>query len=91
MTPFEALKKAVSVLGGQTAFANACGGKVKQQHVYNWLTRDKRLPDRYGLIIQQATSEKSPDETVWACELCPETFPEHLVGKFHPDQENSAA
>lgn len=72
MTPKEALQKAVDVLGGQTALAEACGGKVRQQHVWNWLNRDGRLPDRYALRVQRATERKGC--AVRADHLCPEAF-----------------
>jgi len=90
MTPIEALEKAVDVLGGQSALARVCGGTVKQQHVYNWLNRDKRLPDRYAMRIQQATSEKDGERTVYAWELCPEAFPSHMFSHANPKDKNVA-
>ena len=74
MTKLEALKKAFSVLGGQTAVAAVCGGKVQQQHVWNWLERDKKLPERYAMRIHRATSAKGSLVPAW--ELCPEAFAE---------------
>lgn len=72
MTPLEALERAVDVLGGQTALANICGGNVKQQHVWNWLNRDKRLPDRYAIRVSRACQAAGTD--VPAERLCPEMF-----------------
>ena len=76
MTPLEALEKAVSVLGGQTALAEVCGGKVRQQHVYNWLNRDKRLPEKHMFKVQVATELKG--DVVLAVNLCPEAFPDEM-------------
>jgi DNA-binding transcriptional regulator YdaS (Cro superfamily) len=81
MTPYEALTKAVDVLGGQTALARVCGGRVKQQHVYNWLNRDKRLPDRYAMKVQQATSNKGHTVPVW--DLCPDTFSSEFMDSIY--------
>lgn len=75
MTPHEALTKAVNILGGQSATANICGGTVRQQHVYNWLNRDKKLPPRYALKIQKATAEKGQE--IRASSLCPDVFLDH--------------
>lgn len=74
MTPLQALEKAVAVLGGQTAVADICGGKVRQQHVFNWLNRDQKLPERYAVRVHRATIEKG--DPVYAWELCPEAFSE---------------
>ena len=73
MSPLEYLEKAVDVLGGQTAVAKVCGGRVRQQHVYNWLNRDLACPEKYAFKIQAATSEKG--EPVYAWQLCPEAIP----------------
>ena len=77
LTPLQALKKAVKVLDGQTSLAAVCGQRVRQQHVYNWLNRDLKLPEKYALKVQAATSAKG--EAVLAHELCPEAFPENLI------------
>lgn len=77
MTPHEALTKAVQVLGGQSAMAAACGEPVKQQHVYNWLNRDKKLPPHHALKIQRATADKGDE--VKASQLCPEVFADDEV------------
>jgi DNA-binding transcriptional regulator YdaS (Cro superfamily) len=74
LTPLQALEKAVRVLGGQSALAAVCGGKIRQQHVYNWLNRDKALPADYAVKVHRATAEKG--DTVFAHELCPNSFNE---------------
>lgn len=72
MSEFEALKRAVEILGGQTALAKVCGGKVRQQHVYNWINRDKKLPAQYAIKVQSATNEKGA--VITASQLCPDVF-----------------
>ncbi len=77
MTNLDALRKAVDVLGGQTAMADLLGPKVKQQHVWNWLNRDKRLPERYAMRVHRATEAKGTLVPAW--ELCPEAFCEEDI------------
>jgi len=48
------IQKATDILGGQKALADAIG--VKQQHVWNWLNRDKRLQAEHVLNIERATN-----------------------------------
>lgn len=59
MTEFEALKKAIEVLGGQSKAANflstELNADIKQQHVDGWLRRGKRLPPKYVLVVQYGT------------------------------------
>lgn len=77
MSPLEALEQAVSVLGGQTALALVCDrgrGQVKQQHVWNWLNRDGKLPEKYALLVERACADKGTP--VLARDLCPEMFPD---------------
>ena len=85
--PFDALKKAVEVLGGQTALAKACGGTVKQQHVYNWLHRDKSLPVQYAIKVQDATAKCGDEIPAWV--LRPDVFPR--PEKNETDRKHSAA
>ena len=47
------VEKAITLLGGQTALAKACG--VSQAHVWNWLRRDKRITLENALKIERAT------------------------------------
>ncbi len=72
MSELEALKKAVLVLEGQTALAAVCGNPVKQQHVHNWIHRDKKIPAQHALKVQNATEKKG--DRVDASELRPDVF-----------------
>jgi len=53
VTPFEALQKAVSIAGGQSATARIC--KVSQTAVWKWLQSAKRLPAEHVLPMAAAT------------------------------------
>ena len=48
------LRRAVDIVGTQTALAKACG--VKQQHVWKWLHRCPRVPAEHVLAIEKATN-----------------------------------
>lgn len=77
MTPLQALEKAVRVLGGQTALAKVCStdaARIKQQHVFNWLNRDKKLPEKHAVRVHRATALAG--DPVYAWELCPDAFAE---------------
>ena len=76
MSELEYLKKAVNLLGGQRAFSKACGNGVTQQHVYNWLNRDQKLPEKYAYAVQAATAKKG--DTVYMWQLCPMAFPKDV-------------
>lgn len=52
----EALQKAVELAGGQSSLARALG--VKQQHVWNWLHRDRKPAAEYVLAIESAVEGK---------------------------------
>ncbi len=55
----EPLKKAVHLIGGQTATAKAVGRGIKQAHVYNWLNSpnpDLTPPAEYCPAIERATA-----------------------------------
>jgi DNA-binding transcriptional regulator YdaS (Cro superfamily) len=70
MTPEKALETAVKILDGQSAFARACGGDVKQQHVHYWLKVGK-IPAEHCLAIERATKRK-----VTRYDLRPDVFGE---------------
>lgn len=53
VSPFEALSRAVEVLGGQTATARICG--VSQAAVWKWLQSGKRLPAEHVRAVEAAT------------------------------------
>lgn len=48
----EPLKKAVEIAGGQAHLARAIG--VRQQHVWNWLNRDRKTPPEHVVAIERA-------------------------------------
>lgn len=56
MTPRDALEKAISLAGGQTALAEKCttvhSKPIKQGHIWNWLNRDGgRVPSELVLAV----------------------------------------
>ncbi|MGE4324132.1 MAG: transcriptional regulator [Sphingobium sp.] len=53
LTPFEALQRAVEILGSQSALARICG--VSQTAVWKWLQSSKRLPAEHVLRVEAAT------------------------------------
>lgn len=72
MTEYEAIKKAVEVMGGQTALAKglseSMGRTIRQQHVWKWLNESRRLPELYALHVERLTERKGC--RVKASELC---------------------
>lgn len=76
MTEHEAVTLAVKVLGGQSSTAKKLtermGRKIAQSHVYNWLNRDKRLPERYALHVEALTRQEGTE--VKASDLCHAMF-----------------
>jgi DNA-binding transcriptional regulator YdaS (Cro superfamily) len=68
---YQALVKAIELAGGQKAFAAICGAKVRQGHVFNWLTRNKNyLPCEYVLTVEKALNYQ-----VKRYELRPDIYP----------------
>ncbi|EOR7631926.1 YdaS family helix-turn-helix protein, partial [Escherichia coli] len=56
MTPEQlALSEAIALAGGQSELARkltaSSGRLVKQQHVWNWLNREKRPPAKLSIFI----------------------------------------
>ena len=64
------LQRAVRLMGGQTALARACGGGCRQQHVWNWLHRDRKVPAEFVLAIENATGGR-----VTRYQLRPDLYP----------------
>lgn len=54
----EALKEAIHIAGGQSALAKRCGNGIKQQHIYNWLYRNKGVPPHRILLVEKAVDGK---------------------------------
>lgn len=77
MDPEEALNKAVDIVGGQTALANALSAKtgrgIRQQHIWNWLNRDGGLPAAYAPLVQALCGEFGG--SISCNDLCPEFYP----------------
>ena len=67
------LHEVIRIAGGQSALARACGGKIKQAHVWNWLNRPQPIPAESVLQICAAV-----DWQVTPHQLRPEIYP-------HPD------
>lgn len=69
-----ALKRAIEILGSQSALAAACNDPVvRQGHVYYWLNSSKSgLPPRYCQAVAKATAAKGSE--VSAAELRPDVF-----------------
>mgnify|MGYP001554092243 FL=1 len=60
MTPEQlALSEAIALAGGQSELARkrtaSSGHLVKQQHVWNWLNREKRPPAKLSIFIEKTT------------------------------------
>lgn len=66
--PLVALKKAIELAGGQSALAKICG--VKQQHVWNWINRDKKISPEHVIPI-----EKGLDGKITRHDLRPDIYP----------------
>lgn len=77
MTPFQALEKAIRVLGGPSKMASdlseSMGERVTQNQVSMWKIRSQRLPEKYAIHVQILTAAKG--EIVYAHELCPQLIP----------------
>lgn len=73
MSAYESLKKAIELAGGQTALArkvsNLSGENVKQQHVYNWLHRQKQCSRSFARYVEKAVNNAVTKE-----DLCPELY-----------------
>lgn len=59
ITPFEAMRYAVDMAGGQRATARICG--ISQTAVWKWLQSSKRLPAEYVLRVEAATGVSRHD------------------------------
>lgn len=73
----EHLKRAIAILGGQSALARAVN--VKQANVWHWLHKSKRVPGEFVLGIEAATNGQ-----VTRYELRPDLYP--LEGHVEEDR-----
>lgn len=62
------LARAIDIVGGQSALSRAIG--CKQQSVWNWLHKQKRVPAEFCIQIERATGGK-----VTRHELRPDIYP----------------
>lgn len=71
LSPLEALQQAVDIAGGQTELAKIIDPtqkKLKQQNIWTWLNRDKKISARWVVKVSQVTG-------VPCHELRPDIFP----------------
>lgn len=68
LNPLDALKRAIEIVGGQTALASAIGGSVRQGHVSHWLVAG-RVPAEHCPAIERETKRRG--ETIRCELLCP--------------------
>jgi DNA-binding transcriptional regulator YdaS (Cro superfamily) len=73
------LQRAVRIAGGQSALARACGKGCKQQHVWNWIHRDHKVPAEFVLAIERATGGR-----VSRHQLRPDIYPLPEEGGIKP-------
>lgn len=76
------LQRAIDTVGSSAELARRVAAftknsKVKPQHIWNWLNRDKRVPDWSVLAIEAATiDEKTGRPRVLRHDLRPDLYPE---------------
>ncbi len=71
--PLKALQRAIDEAGSQAELARRIASDelpIKQQHVWNWLNRDKEVPAEAVIPIERATGGK-----VTRHELRPDLYP----------------
>lgn len=73
MSAYESLKKAINLAGGQTELArrvtDLSGKDVKQQHVYNWLHRQRQCSKCFARYVAEAVGNEVTKE-----DLCPDLY-----------------
>lgn len=77
LTPYEALIKAIGILGSQAALARTCD--VSTTAVWKWVQSTKRIPAEYVLRVEAATGVSRHD-------LRPDIYPvdSHAIpSRFH--------
>jgi DNA-binding transcriptional regulator YdaS (Cro superfamily) len=70
----EALERAVTIAGGQSHLARRIGGKVKQQHVHNWMKTGVVSPDHVITVAAAVDFQVTPHE------LDPKLYPNERDG-----------
>lgn len=75
MTPQDALKKVIDIVGSQDRLAREIGGHVKQAHISYWLRQAKSVPAEYcpriERIVRSAVrcEELNPDVDWWVLRM----------------------
>lgn len=67
------LKKAIKIVGSQSALAKACN--VKPAYIWNWLNRDKKVPAEFAIPVARAVNFR-----VTPHELRPDIYPNQTDG-----------
>lgn len=73
----KALQRAIDLLGSQAELARAISSDenpIKQQHIWNWINRDKKIPAEAAIPIETATKGR-----VSRHELRPDIYPKERV------------
>lgn len=73
-TPLDALQLAIDACDGQAELARLIGGKVKPQHVWNWINRDHCVPAEHCRAIERIAEERGAKVTRY--DLRPDVFGE---------------
>ncbi|MDO9002880.1 MAG: YdaS family helix-turn-helix protein [Aquabacterium sp.] len=58
MTPQEALKKAVTIVGSQSRLAREIGGGITQAHVHYWMTKAPVVPAEHCPAIERIVKKE---------------------------------
>tara|TARA_R100000935_G_scaffold29787_1_gene50111 strand:- start:199 stop:480 length:282 start_codon:yes stop_codon:yes gene_type:complete len=86
LSPLEALQQAVDIAGGQTELAKIIDPtqkKLKQQNIWTWLNRDKKISARWVVKVSQVTG-------VPCHELRPDIFPTPAPANDPSNQQSIA-
>lgn len=51
------LQKAIKICGGVSALARLIG--TSRQHIYNWISRDKKVSGEFCIPLEKATKGKT--------------------------------
>lgn len=71
VSPQDALRRAIEILGGQSDTATALG--LRQSTIWTWLNKQRRAPAEWVLPIERATREAGNE--VSRHELRPDIYP----------------
>lgn len=83
--PIVALQRAIEIAGSQAELARRVAEikkdpKIKSQYVWNWLNRDKQVPDWAVIAVEASTlDQKSGRPRVLRHDLRPDLYPEEAA------------